>query len=437
MSGQGMRTRNHLVASLTFLAAAVSVATADDLTDRLEALPGVTVVGEAAAPLPDVRIIRLEITQRVNHFMPWKGTFQQRVVLYHRDASLPMVVATSGYDITPFVLFSEPMNLLGSNQIEIEHRFFGTSVPSPRNWDDLTIFQAATDHHRIIRVLRPLYPDRWISTGVSKGGMATVYHRRFYSQDVDGSLIYSAPNDVIDPIDRHAQFFDRVGNDPACRQALADLQREVLLRRDELISIWLETYPDASFDTFDGGVDQAFELMAIEMPWSFWQFGGQAFCPDIPATTATNDEIFFFLDWYIGAFFYEDAFNGPVAPWFVQAFTQLGYPTYDTGNIRDLLTFPEGDTPQAFLPRELEPRGRHQVLPMIDIDLWVRLQGSELMFIYGENDPWSVEPFHLGPGTRDSYVYVQPGGNHFARITRLPPEAQAAARATLARWAGR
>lgn len=310
-------------------------------------------------------------------------------------------------------------------------------MPSPRDWDDLTIFQAAVDTHRIVAALRPLYPARWISTGGSKGGMATVHHRRFFSNDVDGSVIYSASNDVIDPLDRHTQFFATVGTDPACRQALADLQREVLLRRDELIAIWLATYPDATFATFDGGVDQAFELLTIELPFSFWMAGGQTFCPDIPATTASDEELFTFLDLYIGAFFYEDAVNGPYMPWYVQCATQLGYPSFRFDHIADLLTSPEAYGPKAFIPEELEPRRRHQVLPMIDIDLWVRLQGSELMFIYGENDPWAVEPFHLGPGTRDSYVYVQPAGNHFSRITRLPAETQAAARATLARWAGR
>ena len=61
---------------------------------------------------------------------------------------------------------------------------------------------------------------------------------------------------------------------------------------------------------------------------------------------------------------------------------------------------------------------------------------SELLFVYGENDPWSAEPFHLGQGTRDSYCYTAPGANHGANIAQLEPAEQAAATATVLRWAG-
>ena len=46
---------------------------------------------------------------------------------------------------------------------------------------------------------------------------------------------------------------------------------------------------------------------------------------------------------------------------------------------------------------------------MADIDLWVRHSGRQLLFVYGENDPWGAEPFHLGRGTRDSLTLHRGG----------------------------
>jgi hypothetical protein len=73
---------------------------------------------------------------------------------------------------------------------------------------------------------------------------------------------------------------------------------------------------------------------------------------------------------------------------------------------------------------------------MRDIDRWVRRHGSRLLFVYGENDPWSAEPFTLGRGTRDSAVYYQTGGNHGSSIAGLDADDAAAATRRLARWGG-
>jgi len=73
---------------------------------------------------------------------------------------------------------------------------------------------------------------------------------------------------------------------------------------------------------------------------------------------------------------------------------------------------------------------------MRDVDHWVKAQGAQLAFLYGQYDPWGALPFHLGSGSRDSYVYTVPGGNHLSGIFTLPAGPQAALIATLQRWAG-
>src|SRR5207248_666989 len=124
-----------------------------------------------------------------------------------------------------------------------------------------TILQAATDHHRLVQALKPIYAGRWISTGASKGGMVSVYHRRFYPSDVAGTVAYVAPNDVVDPVDGYSRFLDTVGSDPGCRAALKTAQQEALKRRSEIVARY-SSWAAARGRTFNrtiGTADRAFE----------------------------------------------------------------------------------------------------------------------------------------------------------------------------------
>ena len=55
---------------------------------------------------------------------------------------------------------SEPTRLVDGNQISVEQRFFTPSRPEPADWSKLTIWQAATDHHRLVAALKPIYAGR-------------------------------------------------------------------------------------------------------------------------------------------------------------------------------------------------------------------------------------------------------------------------------------
>src|SRR5689334_3507071 len=150
-----------------------------DIKARLEAVPGLTVLSEQPVAAP-YRFFILSITQPADHLRPSAGTFQQRFTLLHRGTDRPMVLHTTGYNVPEYAFRSEPTRLIDGNQISVEQRFFTPSRPDPADWSKLTIWQAATDHHRIVAALKRIYPQRWISTGASKGGMTSIYHRRFY-----------------------------------------------------------------------------------------------------------------------------------------------------------------------------------------------------------------------------------------------------------------
>ncbi len=434
-----------VAAAVVGLAAAVGVAPAQaaapagqtqtDIADRLRAIPGLTVVSESATPPAGFRFFILSYRQPVDHRQPRGATFEQRFQLLHKDVASPMVLHTSGYNMRETAFRSEPTRLVDGNQVSVEQRFFTPSRPQPADWDDLDIWQAATDHHRIVAALKPVYDAKWISTGASKGGMTSVYHRRFYPGDVDGVVAYVAPNDPINPADRaYDRFFETVGTDAACRTRLEDVQKEALARRPAMVAKY-QAAADAAGWTFTGvlgSIDKAFEMTVLDTVWAFWQYSTQADCPSVPAKTATTDELYAFVDGVAGFSFYADQGITPYAPYYYQAATELGWPQPKFDHLRGLTRYPGLYQANSSLPQEL--RSRHDPRPMLDVDLWVKTRSSQMLFVYGANDPWGAERFV--PSRHDSHLYVAPGANHGANIAALVPAEADAATAALRRWAG-
>ncbi|WP_305785502.1 S28 family serine protease [Symbioplanes lichenis] len=433
-----MKTR--VVAALASLLVVLSPAPAahaaadDPLLDQLHAIPGLTVVSET--PGTGYRFFVLTYRQPADHRHPGQGSYEQRLTLLHRSSDAPVVLSTSGYGLaaTPRPGQTEPTAILGGNQISVEHRFFTPSRPAPADWSDLTIWQEATDEHRIVTAFKSIYAAKWIQTGASKGGMTSVYHRRFYPGDVDGVVAYVAPDDVINPEDRaYDKFFDTVGT-PTCRLALDNVQREALKRRDRLVPRVAATAADQgwTFTNTLGTADRSFEMTVLDTAWAFWQYSTLADCASVPATTATDDELYAWIDGVAGWSFYTDQSLEYYFPYYFQAASQLGWPSLKFEHLRGLRHYPGLYTANASLPASL--RRPHNPLPMIDVDLWVRTSAQRMLFIYGENDPWGAERFT--PSKHDSALYVAPATNHGANIARLSPADSAAATATLKRWAG-
>ena len=418
-----------LALALTQVVAGVASAT-PDLKDRLTAIPVLRVISDATAGA--YRSFVLGYQQPVDHLRPWRGTFEQRISLLHRGEARPLVLHTTGYDLPGVARAAEPTKLVDGNQISVEQRFFVPSRPQPTDWRDLNIWQAASDHHRIVRAFQRIYRAKWLSTGASKGGMTSIYHRRFFPRDVDGTIAYVTPNDVVDSRDSYGEFIERVGDDDGCNRRLEDVQRQILRNRDEFVARMLAR--GYVYDRVFGSPQKALEILVLDMPFTFWQYGAQADCALVPGAGATVDQLVAFIDKTVGFDFYNDRGIAPYTPYYYQAGTQLGSPLADESHVAGLLRYPGSSVPRSMVSADIEMRFQPGV--MRDIDNWVRSGGSQLLFVYGENDPWSAEPFRLGHGTRDSFCYTVPGGNHGSDIAKLPAPQREAAAKTVRRWAG-
>ncbi|MET9439964.1 S28 family serine protease [Streptomyces sp. NPDC006610] len=406
-----------------------------DIRERLLSIPGMSLVEEK--PYPGYRFFVLNYTQPVDHRRPSQGTFQQRITVLHKDVSRPTVFYTGGYNVSTTPSRREPTQIVDGNQVSMEYRYFTPSRPAPADWSKLDIWQAATDQHRIHRALKPVYSQKWLSTGGSKGGMTATYYERFYPRDMDGVVAYVAPNDVVNQEDSaYDRFFATVGTEE-CRDRLNGVQREALVRREALEKRY-EAYAAENGYTFHtvGSLDRAYEATVLDYVWGFWQYSLLSDCDTIPADAenATDDEIWTSIDTIAGFSFYTDQGLEPYTPYYYQAGTQLGAPTIHFPHIEKQYVRYGYLPPRYFVPREIPMK--FEPGAMRDIDRWVRHNADRMLFVYGENDPWGAEPFRLGKGARDSYVLTAPGANHGARVAGLVEDEKALATAKILEWAG-
>lgn len=400
-----------------------------ELLARLRALPGVT-ADEAPTQQAGFHYYVLHFTQPVDHDDPSQGTFQQEVSLLHRSdlAPVPMIVQTSGYADYYLDWPVELTRLLAANQVSIEHRYFGQSRPVPTDWTKLTIAQMAADEHEIITALRGIYQGAFVTAGGSKGGMTAVYHRRFYPDDVDGTVAYVAPISFGAPDPRYAAFVDTLGP-VGCRQAVRDVATEMLAARRDAMLARAQQQTSSTYTRV--AIGAALEAAIASLEWTFWQYAGVEACGGVPPVTASDDALFAFLDEISPVSDCDDQQLAQFEPYMYQSYAQLGFPDGGAAYLAPFLQYTEADYVNE-LPTEpplLDPAA------MRDIADFVAQRGERLLFIYGEWDPWTGGQFTLGNAV-DSELLIQPQGTHGARIANLEASDRAAAFAKLQAWTG-
>jgi hypothetical protein len=406
-----------------------------DLLTQLQALPGVHDVTEVDTVASGYQYFVLHFEQPVDHDDPGGPTFLQKVSLMHKDAAAPMVEYTSGYWDYYNDNLVELTGLLGANQISIEHRFFDESRPEPADWSKLTIAQMAHDQHAITASLRTLYTGAFITAGASKGGMTAVYYKRFYPDDVEGTVPYVAPISFGAPDTRYTPFLDTIGPS-ACRQAVRDAATEMLAnRRAALMAKAEEQASQGSIAYTRIALAPALESSIVSLEWAYWQYYGVGYCDTVPATTATDQELWDFLDDISPVADNADPRIAQFDAYYYQAYFQLGYPDSSAPYLDSYLMYTDADYLNA-LPTAEPPYDGGAA--MTDIDQYVREAGDRLIFIYGQWDPWTGGAFDLGtaPDVRDSLLVTQAEGTHGSRISRLATADRDAVLAKLAAWTG-
>jgi hypothetical protein len=407
--------------------------TPNEVLFALRALPGVHDAMEMPTQSPGYHYYVIHFEQKVDHSDPASPTFLQEVSLLHHDElHYPMIVQTSGYWDYYLDRAVELTRLVGGNQISIEHRYFGDSRPTPTDWSKLTIEQMAADEHEIISALRQIYKGAFLTTGGSKGGMTAIYHRRFFPDDVDGTVPYVAPISFGAPDARYTPFLDTLG--PAdCRQLVRDVATDMLANRRDAMLAKAQAQATANNYYYNRiPLAPAVESSIFNLEWSFWQYFGVTSCSTVPAVTTDDNTMWKFLDDISPVSDNSDTRVAQFEAYYYQAYYQLGYPDGGAAYLKPYLQFTDADYLNA-LPTAQPPYDG--AAAMLDVDQFVREKGDRLLFIYGEWDPWTGGQFDLG-GAKDSLLFIQPQGTHGSQITKLADADRDAAFARLKAWTG-
>lgn len=410
-----MKRISHLLLLLLLVIVSAN-ASNKELYQKLCTLKGVITVDSLPSDYSSEKYV-VTIRQPLDHKHPEKGSFTQRVVISHEGFDRPTVLVTEGYggDYALNPRYQDELaGLFHTNTVFVEHRYFSGSVPDTVDWQYLTAPNSASDLHLITTLFKQIYPQKWISTGISKGGQTALIYRAFFPNDVDITVPYVAPVSRSAEDGRHEPFLNVVG-DKKTRQAILSFQREVLKRRGEIIPL-MEKFCMEKQLSFRISMNEVLDYCVLEYSFAFWQWGTPA--SQIPANSATTEVLFKHLTEISGPDYF--ATGQPTQAFFIQAARELGYYGYDIEPFKDLLFI---RTSKDYLQRIMLPEG---ITIQFQPELYKKLTNfivtsdPRLIFVYGEYDPWTSVGITKLDGKKNMFVAIQPKGSHRARINTLP-----------------
>lgn len=393
---------------------------------------------------------------------PSKGTFEQRVSLAYTGSDINEFYVGGYFLNDNTLIFANYMDAYASshvvNFISAEYRFFGKSKPEdldnhdPGYWEYLTSYNAACDFHHIMTELKKVLPSKWMMTGASKGGIATMIQSMYFPDDADVFVPQIAP--VMESPQEEIfmkNIYETIGDDrygpelaAEYRQLVLDVQVEAIKNRDELqdrccdyIFGTGQTYtdiatPEIIYDFFVHG-------FAI-LTWQYAQdFDSIRKVLDMKGEDGYIDELYYLLTgdrpvddtvYYLN----EDPeqIRYDYYPYYVQCMKELGYFRVDFSYLRDAL---EADGSGAGLavtedmedmlslniylyPEVLETLSFDRSLHD-DLVTWSQTTDSNVIVLFGGSDVWYPLRLPDVPDRENYHTFVDDLSAHghiYARI---------------------
>lgn len=373
-------------------------------------------------------------TQPLDHDRPELGSFRQRVIISHIGFDRPTVIVTEGYGASYALnprYREELSKMFNTNMVFVEYRYFLESTPNPRDWQYLTAESSADDLHAVRQALKDIYPNKWIATGISKGGQTAMLYRTFYPNDVDITVPYVGPLCYGVEDGRHEPFLRQVGTEDE-RRKIEDFQLEVLKRKSTLLPRFEKHCQEKKYE-FNASTEEIYDYSVLEYSFAFWQWGTPV--STIPANNASDDEIYkHFMAISEPSYF---AKGGGNESFFVQAARELGYYGYDIRPFKKYLsiTSSKGYLKKLMLPDDAKDIKFDKTLSK-KITKFLKKNDPKMIFVYGEIDPWSAAATTwLNTDKKENvHIFVEPRGSHLARINTLPKEMKQKAISILQKW---
>lgn len=401
-----------------FLSSLILTVSAQNLKERLQSIQEISNIDSLNSEHYQEKYV-LKVTQSLDHKDSTAGTFTQRIIINHIGFDRPTLLVTEGYWATYALrdTYQEELSrMFNMNVVVVEHRYFLESTPDPVNWDYLTAENSAYDLHHIVTLLKDIYTNKWISTGISKGGQTTLLYRAYFPNDVAFSVPYVAPWNKALEDGRHEDFLRKVGTKKE-RKQIEKFQKKILKKRDKMIPL-LETYCKEKNLEFRIPFDEVLDYSVLEYPFALWQWGTPT---SVIPSLSSNDKMLFdhLMDISGPSYFAE---NQPFSSFNVQAARELGYYGYDTAPLKKLLSI---DSSEGYFNRIMVPQGLNiEFRPALYNKIYSFLKENDpkMIFIYGEVDPWTASRIPDFEGKKNLQIYIQPRGSHSTRIETMPQE---------------
>lgn len=426
--------KRSLIISLMLLMSIV--AGASELTDKMAAIPAISGVKELKSTEFKEKY-EIMFNHPVDRNVASAGRFDQRVYVFHRGFDRPTIVVTEGYGAAYAAnerYCEELSRYFDTNIIFCEYRYFLESTPKPCNWDYLTVDNSLWDLHEVVTAFKTIYPGKWISTGVSKGGQTTMFYRSYYPDDVDISVPYVAPLNKSLEDGRHEPFIAKKVATSEARQKVLDYQIGLFKRKAEILPYFEQSCKEKGY-TFRAPVEDIFDYWILEFSFAYWQWGTKM--EDLPSVTQAsakelNDKMFSYNDpSYFQSDTYYKSFN-------VQAARELGYYGYDIKPFKKYMSVKSTKNymRRLMLPASLENIKFDKTLYK-HVVKFLKENDPKMLYIYGEYDPWSATGVCQWLDTsnkKNLKIYVQPGGSHSSRIGNMPEAMREEILATIGAW---
>lgn len=356
----------------------------------------------------------------IDHNNPSLGTYKQQVVLTYSGENDLTILHTEGYALAgphgdnhnrldsisaPNLLWrlskGEGQTKFTCNCVQVEYRYHGFSLPEgdEDSFKYLNAEQQSKDLHNIVTDLKKvLLKGKWLSTGVSKNGMATAEYGYYFPGDIDVYVPFVAPfSDRVDDmrigtymitkatkpfLPKIKAAFEKLVND---KDVAAAVTKEYQEREKEAGE---QTHPDSLFisviakcygNLFDkqsyGDIDA----------WSLY-------IPDTKSKVA-DYVTFFFLDKNDTRIYLQKADTRTPQrhrrdPYNVQVWVDQGGSAYDYSWILNgtLLTEKE----KAYFEKVMKDCATSQPIELgPKLIKWLETTSCPMFFVYGENDPWT------------------------------------------------
>ncbi len=378
----------------------------------------------------------LKFTQQLDKDNPEAGTFEQRVLLGHRGWDRPMVIITQGYggggNFSSNRFYEELTTLIDANVLFVEHRYFDESTPSPCNWDYLTIPNSMEDYHAITTAFKEYYKNKWLSTGISKGGSTSMFYRAYYPDDVDVSVPYVAPLCLALEDGRHESFLEQASTKEK-RDAVRNFQL-LLLERKEVYMPLFENYCKQKNYTFRQPLSVIYDYCVLEYAFSFWQWGNPV--DKIPTLDKGDEAVFkYFISSCDPSYFSRgnrlDSFS-------VQAVKDFGYYGYNIEPFKKYIKEPLQDyykkimLSEEWYDVEFDGSVHRKVVDFLTEN------DPKMIYIYGEWDPWTANgvTWLRDRNKKNIRIFIEPDGSHKARIGTMPENMKKEILDLLQEWVG-